>query len=226
MDRQEYVKRIIDKEWPMFSSVNGDDKTSCQNDRPGFIMMRRAQFTAWSESALAAYLDDLAEAEANKKNLAREKYIRMMETTDPKAYEAFKSELPEVSDEKSSLITEIWSIMCEQTKRMRDKYPAVAAGGRPFLISDEIGSYASVENYQISELSTYSERTLRLLLEHIKSSAENGTEIAFEIQLNTMKELGYPDIDTAEKDMAYRYIQQLGGGACESCGALGDRCYV
>ena len=60
--------------------------------------------------------------------------------------------------------------MLAQTERLREKYPAVALGGRPLRASEETEGWASIETYQCGELATYSEKTLAALLEHITAA--------------------------------------------------------
>lgn len=225
MEFKEIIDAIIETEWPMFHNVNGEDRVDCQDDRPVFEGMRRAQFSAWSEAAAESYLRDLKAAEAAGRNLAREKYIRMMKTTDPKGYEAFKSELPALSPAQEALIAEIWKHLLAQTERMREKYPAVALGGRPLRAGEETDDFASIETYQTGELATYSENTLRALLAQIEALEAQGVDLAFEIQKNSVSAMGYGSMEEAEKAMAFRFIQSMGGGECEKCGVFEDRCY-
>ena len=56
MDKKALIDAILEKEWPMFHNVNGEERASCQNDYPVFEIMRRAQYDAWSPEALEAYL--------------------------------------------------------------------------------------------------------------------------------------------------------------------------
>ena len=64
MDKTALIDAILEKEWPMFHNVNGDERTDCQNDYPVFQIMRRAQYKAWSDDALEAYLADVTAAAA------------------------------------------------------------------------------------------------------------------------------------------------------------------
>ena len=226
MELKDIVERIAEAEWPMFRSVNGDDRVDCQEDREAFLGMRRAQFSAWSTEAAESYLRDLESAKAVGRNLAREKYIRMMRSTDPKGYEAFKSELPLLSAAQEELIEAIWTHLLAQTERMREKYPAVAMGGRPLRAAEETDGWASIETYQTGELATYSEETLRALLAHIEALEARGVDLAFEIQRASVAVLGYRSMDDAERAMAFSYIRSMGGGECEKCGAMEDRCYI
>ena len=194
------IDKVVELEWGMFSTVNGDTRVSCQEDRETFTIMRRGQFEAWGEAAVESYLDDLRSAASAGRNLAREKYIRMMAGTDKKGYEAFCGELPETSPACAALVQEIWEHMARETEEMRRSYPLLALGGRPLYKKDE-NSWASVESYQISELLTCSEKTLRLLLDRLKALEAEEKSLAYEIQLCTVKGLGYDSLRAAEDSM-------------------------
>jgi len=224
LESKEIIDEIVELEWTMFHGVNGSQRVSCQEDRPTFEAMRRSQFAAWSREAAESYLRDVKAAGAAGRNLAREKYIRMMESTDPEGFEAFRGELPPLSPAQESLSAEIWARMLAQTQRMREKYPAVALSGRPLLASEERDGWASLETYQTGELKTYSEQTLRLLLAHLEALEARGIDLAFEIQKNSVAALGYRSMEEAERAIAFRIIRQFGGGECTQCGCYEDRC--
>lgn len=95
------IKNVIEKEWKMFHSVNGEQRVSCQEDFNTFVGMRSAQFNVWSEVSVESYLEDLIAAEEAGWNMVREKYIRMMKSTDPDRYDYFKDTLPQVSEKRS-----------------------------------------------------------------------------------------------------------------------------
>jgi hypothetical protein len=210
MDKTALIDAILEKEWPMFHNVNGAERADCQNDFPVFQIMRRAQYKAWSDAALEAYLADITAAEAEGRNLAREKYIRMMESTDPRGYEHFSGELPPVSEEKRALCEAIWAKMLVQTERMRETYPILALGGRPLHASEERDGWASIETYQTSELNTYSEETLEKLLAHIKDMQAKGEDFVYKIQENSVTCLGYKDMREAEIAMMGQVMGDLG----------------
>lgn len=222
MDKKALIDAILEKEWPMFHNVNGEERASCQNDYPVFEIMRRAQYDAWSAEALTAYLADVTAAEAEGRNLAREKYIRMMESTDPRGYAAFCGELPAVSEEKRALVAQIWAKMLAQTERMRENYPILALGGRPLHASEERDGWASIETYQTSELLTYSAPTLRALLAEIERLEAEGRDFVYMVQENTVTGQGFPDMAAAEKAMAEQLLKEMnieiGGGGCCCCG--------
>ena len=219
MTKKELIEATIEKEWNMFHWVNGEVRADCQEDWRTFVIMRRAQYMAWSEEAVASFFNDICTAEAEGRNLSREKYIRMMKSTDPVTYEVFSKELPEVSEHKQALVDELWEKILAQTVRMRKKYPILAMGGRPTYASEEQG-WASLETYQTSESLTYSEKTLEALLAHCSALEEQGIDLAFEIQKNTVTGLGFENMDQAEAAMAKRLMQLAGkgNGCCSSAG--------
>ena len=210
----------------MFHNVNGDDRTDCQDDYPVFEIMRRAQYEAWSEAALQCWLADLSAAEAEGRNLAREKYIRMMEHTDPAAYEAFRGELPPVSQEKRELVAKIWAKMLAQTERLREEYPVLALGGRALHISEEREGWASIEGYQTAEMLTCSVPTLTALYAEIERLGAEGTDFVRLVQENTVRGQGYPTLAQAEAAMAEQLLREMDvtvtGGACCCCGDEGE----
>lgn len=209
------VNQIIEHEWPMFRVVNGDDRVDCQNNRPMFVNMRTAQFAAWSEEAQQSYLRDLEAAEQSGRNLVREKYIRMMESTDPQGFHAFRDTLPALSEEQETLVAALWVLYERETLNLRADYPVLALGGRPLYASEEHGDDTSIQTYQCGEFKTYSAQTLRRLLEHAQALEAEGRELVREIQLNTVRSLGYATLAEAETAMGQQL--QFRGGPCPTC---------
>ena len=209
MTKEERILEILGKEWEMFHNVNGEERASCQNNKPMFVAMRRGQYDIWSEEALASYENDLDRARDEGRNIAREKYINMMKSTDPAGYEIAKAELPEYSEEKVRLTDEIWGILGRQTAEMREKYPIVSSTGRPLYAKDEAYGDTSVETYQKGELLTYSAETLKLLLKEIKDMEARGESFAFDVQENSGKNLGYASMDEAEKGMREILLRRM-----------------
>ena len=203
MTKQEPIEKMLAAEWEMFRSVNGDTRADCQEDRRTFELMRRAQYEAWSEEAVSSFCSDLLSAQETGRNLSREKYIRMMEHSDPVGYAAFAGELPPLSRRQRELAAAIWEKFLAQTERMRKRYPHIALGGRPLRACEEAqGGMTSVETYQVCESLTYSERTLEALYAHLTALEAAGIDLAFEIQKNTMLGLGFSSMEAAEAYMA------------------------
>lgn len=216
----ELLNQILDIEWEQFRTVNGEERVSCQEQKPTFLKMRTAQFKIWDDESLASYLEDLKLSEKEHRNMLREKYIRMMENSEPEKYEIFGKDLPPVSEEKKKLVADIWAIMLKQTEKMREKYPVLALGGRPLHASEEHG-WSSVETYQTCELTTFSENTLRCFLKHVKDLEAQGIDIVYKIQENSVTCLGYKDMDAAEAAMAQQFMTEMGIETDPGCGCCG-----
>ena len=210
------IKEIIALEWEMFYNVNGEVRVGCQNEKPTFELMRNAQFSAWNEDSCKSYLEDLKSAVSAERNLVREKYIRMMKSTDPQGYETFKKDLPKDIDTQAELANKIWDHMLVQTEKIRKKYPVLALGGRPLHTYEEQG-WPSVESYQKSELLTYSEKTLKLLLDHIVALEEQCIDFAYKVQENSVLCLGYKTMEEAELAMSAQFMQEMGIEVSEGC---------
>lgn len=210
MTKQEMISSILELEWDMFHNVNGDTRADCQENRVTFEIMRRAQYEAWSEEAVASFHADITSAKQDGRNLSREKYIRMMKSTDPQGYDYFKKDLPELTEAQIELVQKLWEKYLSQTERMREKYPILALGGRPLRASEEVCGMTSIETYQTSETMTYSENTLRALLSHLEALEAQGIDLAYEIQKNTVLGLGYPSMDAAEAAMMQQLLQVEG----------------
>ncbi len=200
MENKSLIEEIVRQEWPMFREVNGEERADCQENYPMFVAMREAQFSAWDEASLRSYLGDLEDAREEGRNLLRDKYIHMMESTEPEHYVYFREELPPVSERKRALVAAIWALLLPQTRAFREKYPNVARHGRPLLSSQERFGYASVETYEKGELMTYSEETLEKLKRCIEEKEARGVSFAAEIQTRGMLNQGFHSMEEAEEE--------------------------
>jgi hypothetical protein len=201
------LDEVVEIEWDMFHNVNDEAREDCQENRPTFEAMRRAQYSTWSEEALESYLRDLRGAVSEGRNLLREKYAHMMEVTDPQGYEALKDTLPPVSDEKRELVAELWKHFESQTLALRKDYPVLGMAGRPLYAADVDDGQTSLETYQTGEMLTYSETTLRALLAHVRKLEEQGTSLVRQIQENSVTCLGYASLEDAERAIVLEITQ-------------------
>lgn len=210
------IDKIIHIEWDMFQAVNeGGPRADCQEDRATFEAMRRAQFLAWSPEACDAYFDDLMNAELDGRNLIAEKYIHMMKTTSPAQYGALAKTIPMPDDFQQRLAADTTRRLLAQTVSLHLKYPYVSGSGRPLHTKDDVSGVASIETYQLSELLTYSVKTLQLLSDHVTALEEAGRSLAGEILANTVKYYGYETLESAEaatKAIIIRKGTTLSGG--------------
>lgn len=200
MDRNALRDWITAYEWEMFQNTrNVGGRADCQNDKDTFFRMRRAQFDAWSDEAAESYLQDLEKAVREHRNLVAEKYLRMMKNTFPEEYEAQKDCLPQVTPEKKALVEEICAEMIAQTSDIRRAFPNVGETGRPLYSEEDGGGVTSVQTYMTGELLTYSERTLRLLRDHLFAMKRSGQSLAEEITRRSVCSAGFATLEEAER---------------------------
>jgi len=220
-NNKEVIEKIVSIEWEMFTSVNeGEARASCQEDRATFEGMRTAQFAEWSPQAAASYLEDLEEARRCGRNLAEEKYIHMMKTTEPSQYNALLERVKLPSDAARALAKDVSDMLLEETRILFEDYPFVSGQGRPLYSTFDYGG-TSVETYQYSEFLTYSENTLVLLKAHITGLEKIGESMARKILESTVKFYGYDSLDSAEAATKER-IEKMGVQMTFGCCAGGD----
>ena len=209
------IDEIIALEWAMFQKVNeGGPRASCQDDPVTFDGMRRAQFDAWSPEAVDSYRRDLLAAQAAGRNLVMEKYIRMMERTDPDGSAALLERLPAPTQRQQDLAGTINETLLAQTETLFAQFPHVADTGRPLHSSGDSRWDTSVETYQLSELLTYSEATLEALHRHILALEGAGVSLARRILENSARHYGYESLERAEERAAAWSAEQADRCGC------------
>lgn len=203
MDGKTRREQIIAAEWEMFQTTrNKGGRASCQNNHTTFFNMRMAQFEAWSDAAAQSYWEDLRTAAGQGRNLIAEKYLHMMKKTHPAEYEAQKHFLPLISEEKRALAEEICDEMIAQTVLLHEAYPHVAKTGRPLFSNADKYGVTSIQTYQMGELLTYSEKTLRLLKEHLFALKDAGRSLAGEVIARSICSYGFSSLEEAEVFLA------------------------
>lgn len=208
MDGKTVREQIVAAEWAMFQNThNKGGRASCQDDYRTFYKMRAAQFDAWSDEAAASYWEDLKTAEDAGRNLIAEKYLHMMKYTHPAEYEVQKHFLPALSEEKIALADEICAEMVAQTIPLREAFPHVGESGRPLFSSEDRCGFTSVQTYQLGELLTYSEKTLRLLKKHLFALKAEGRSLAREVTARSICSYGFSSLEEAEAFLAERQLQ-------------------
>lgn len=185
--KEEFIAKIVAIEWKMFQAVtNIGGRAACQENHVTFNIMRSSQAMAWSEPALASYLEDLAAAEAQGRNLLTEKYARMMEFTTPEEYARIRQQLPPLEQETRALIDQIAEISLAWTAEIDAKFPYIRKRGRPASAADDTPDTTSIETYLRGELATYSPRTLALYYQNILEQTAkniNGAQIVLEAMM-------------------------------------------
>ncbi len=204
MEREQIIEKILAMEWNMFTSVKGaSGRSSCQDDKRTFLVMRMAQADIWSTDTLSSYLEDLESADKDDMNLMTIKYARMMEITFPDEYENIKDRLPSISENTHNLVREIVGYHLAWSIEASKKYPRLFSLGRPVDTAEMKTQHTiSIENYLRSELLTYSENTLRLCLKDTMEAFDNKVNLSMEVLRNTAKRYGYGSLDELEERLS------------------------
>lgn len=198
-EKDALINAVIQIEWVMFDQVQHvNGRASCQDDAWTFYVMRYSQFEPLPVQVLSSYRQDLEEATLQGRNLLTEKYAYMMAYTAPDIYEReLKPRLPMISQKKQALIDSMTQWMIEDEKSFAQRYPKIAAKGRPLL---ESSIDVSVYHYAQGELKTYSMRTLVMYhryLMSLEASAEGG--LAQKIYEVMVTFYGYGSLDEANR---------------------------
>ena len=198
---QELVRKIVEAEWEMFSAVNSGSgqRASCQEDPTTFTIMRSSQAAAWPEELQESYYRDLLAAKETGRNLLTEKYARMMESTDPPAFERLRSRLPAVEEETLEQIEEIVRVHLKWKVETFRRYPRLTAHGRSFYTRDDTRYNTSFETYLRGELRTYSPETIRLYRDMVDRMEAAGENLEQQYLLETVRQYGYDSLEQAEE---------------------------
>ena len=201
---------LIDTEWELFHSVtNEGGKADCQNDPETFYIMRRAQFTCWSEELVESWHNDLICAQNCGRNLLSEKYAWMMRQTAPFEFGRISHLLRFPSIAFEQMIEEIVETEVKWMEEYENQYPFMASGNRPVHSADDTEYSTSFETYLRGELYTYSEKTLKLYLEMIKKLSAENKSLAVIVMDAMVKAYGYKNIDDAEFQHKARALNSL-----------------
>ncbi len=198
--KADLISEAVAAEWRMHQAVpNIGGRAACQEDFRTFEINRSSQMQGWSEACLESYLEDLQLAEKEGRNLQTEKYGRMMESTSPAEYQHIRHRLPAIDPAASAVIEEIVPVVIGWAEELAEKYPCLAARGRPVRRSEDSRFVTSIETYLRSELAAYSLNTLRLYRDNVleqKANDLNGNEITLG---HAVKRYGYKSLEEANR---------------------------
>lgn len=196
------IQQIVDIEWTFFDQVqNIGGRADCQDDYPTFLIMRKSQFLCWSEELLHSYYTDLLDYQEKGENPLACKYAYMMRLLSPAEYDAMKEMLPEITDEKRSLVDEIVGQHKIWQRTFYQNHPKLAGRSRPQSSEDDFPGAVSSETYLRCELYTYSFTTLELYRDYVQSLAFAGHNLVAMIMDHTAKFYGYEDTMDVERHL-------------------------
>lgn len=200
LPNEDIVDKIVRLEFETFDKVkNEGGRASCQNNWPTFNVMRRSQYLTWNRDMLIQYYYDFTRECNLGHNLITEKYGRMMESTDEKAWNDIKDNFPELSDEKRGIIEQIVAIQMKMMEEFSQNHPKVANNARTLHTSEDTLYDTSYETYLRGEISTYSDKMLQLYGKYVVDCFKEGGNIALNTMTNTAKIYGFSSLEEFEK---------------------------
>ena len=196
---KEKVTALVESEWADFTNVNNrGGRADCQDDKFTFTLTRTSQFMCWSEAIVDSYREDLAAAKAEGRNLPAEKYAWMMQITAPEEFAALRHLLQEPSEAAKRLIDKIAAAHLGWFRAYAAAYPCLAGGNRNEREDAGSPGGTSFQTYLRGELSTYSERTLRLYGAYVDTLRQENKNLALMIMAEQMRFYGFASLDEAE----------------------------
>ncbi|NCB70751.1 MAG: DUF4125 family protein [Clostridia bacterium] len=174
--QKQVIEAILELETRMFMQIRTSGTADCRENISAFTLHRKAQFSAWSLATCQSYLKDLQKSEQRGINLLTIKYARMENLIPP------YSENPHIGW--------IVDIFTEWQQEMQNAFPKSLRESRP--IHD-------FRIYLQSELETYSDATIALLVQDIAHSRENNRNMSFVLYQNLAKLAGFDSIQTMEQ---------------------------
>lgn len=200
----ELIDWILELEYDMFDAVQGaNGRASCQDDRLTFTIMRASQFSAWDETTLRLYYQDLLDAAGQGINLMAEKYGYMMMDTDPGGYQAIADLLQPVDPDKLDLIGPLLDTHRTWYQELAPTYHGLIGRGRPLTTEQAQGSLdTSVLTYLKGEWLTYSLNTLRSYRQMVQNYVKAERNMVQEILRATAQQYGFDSLDDAERSIS------------------------
>lgn len=200
--REEMMEEIIKLEFEAFDKVeNEGGRASCQDDWPFFYVMRKSQYMTWTDEMLEKLLSQWREYKKIGWNMMTEKYGRMMQWTDPKAYEKIAQNFPERSEQTKAIINQIAEIQVGWMSEFAEEYPKLANQARDITAKDDEAYNTSYETYLKGELMTYSDELIALYGQFIVKLAKENKNLAYMTIENTAHMQGYDSLEQAEASL-------------------------
>ena len=214
------IDDVVEREWQFFTTVNNQGgAAACQSMPNTFNVARRAQYATWSTDAIASWDNDLAGYENRGANPCTFKYGFMMRTTHPDEYARIKDMLPEVTPDQVALVQKLVDIETSWAEELAQKYPHYAGKSRPIYSTGDSAEWTSTETYARSEFSTYSLRTLELVLASYRDAVARGENLTETTATAQARAFGYETLAACDQAIAEGRMSGQGlDGKVQSCG--------
>ena len=205
MIMEELINEIIALEWAFFDKVqNEGGRAPCQDDFRTFCAMRASQYEAWDEATLSSWRGDLTAARARRAQPAR----REVRLHDVHRRAGGKPSARRAAPARNGRETRARARRRKKTRAaersLRRALPARRLARASAAQRRGRRGRTSIETYQLGELLTYSEKTLRLLAARIAELEAAGVSYAELIIENGLKRRGFRGLDDAEKFLEAR----------------------
>ena len=200
--KDELVGTIVQMEFAAFDEVvNEGGRASCQDDFETFNIMRSSQYNTWTMPMLIQYATDFNLAIERGWNMITEKYGRMEESTSPDEWAKLKDSFPVIPEGKKAIIEEIVKMQVKWMEEFAAEYPGLAKNARRIHTSEDAPWDTSYETYLRGEISTYSDKMLKMYGEFIVGLSKTGGNLAYKIMGETIHYYGYESFDDAMDGM-------------------------
>lgn len=198
MSHEELVEYIAKMEFKAFDQVkNEGGRADCQDDWYTFHIMRTSQYTTWTDEMLVQYAVDFQLALDRGWNMIMEKYGRMEASTVPEEWNEIKHEFPEIPEGKQRIMEQIIQIQVGWMEAFAAQYPGMASNARRIHTSEDQPWDTSYETYLRGEMSTYSDKMLKLYGQFIVGLVQEEKNLAYKIMEETVHRYGYADLADA-----------------------------
>jgi len=198
----------------MFREIHTNVQGEKCKDREGtFILERKSVFKPLSYNTLKSYLNGLEDAIVEGRNLLKEKYLRMDESSDIKDIKQVDSDLKmryersktqcdiegppdnsnSLDEEHKILIQKIIEIETRWQNELIEKYPNI------FKTKVNGSKGLNFEKYLKSELETYPPLTIEYYFRDVSNAEKEGRSLALEGYEYMFKELNYSSLEEANQ---------------------------
>ncbi len=200
--KDELVGTIVQMEFAAFDEVvNEGGRASCQDDFETFNIMRSSQYNTWTMPMLIQYATDFHLAIERGWNMITEKYGRMEESTSPDEWAKIKDSFPVIPEGKKAIIEEIVKMQVKWMEEFAAEYPGLAKNARRIHTSEDAPWDTSYETYLRGELSTYSDKMLKMYGEFVVGVTKTGGNLTYKIMEETIHYYGYNSFEDAMDGM-------------------------
>jgi len=208
------IKRIAKLEYKMFREIHTNTQgEKCKKNEKLFILERKSVFKPLSYNTLKSYLNGLEDAIVEGRNLLKEKYLRMDESSNIKdikqvdsnlkmEYERSKTQCDiegppnnsnSLDEEHKILIQKIIEIETRWQNELIEKYPNI------FKTKVNRSKGLNFEKYLKSELETYPPLTIEYYFKDVSNAEKEGKNLSLEGYKYMFKELNYSSLEEANQ---------------------------